>query len=112
MRHCVCFVCFLLFPGGLPNCWLQLDGCGWLMMMGHSWRAVGCLGQAQVHALAGLVGVCVVVVLVLFVELYSGREHLYCLCVLLCWKGTRWMPWYAEPMKDVKGCVKPRGVVN
>lgn len=56
--------------------------------------------------------VCVVVVLVLFVELYSGREHLYCLCVLLCWKGTRWMPWYAEPMKDVKGCVKPRGVVN
>ena len=27
-------------------------------------------------------------------------------------KGTRWMPWHQEPMKDVGGCVKPRGVAN
>ena len=47
VQHCVCF---FVFPGGLPNCWLLLDGCGWLMMMGHSWRAVGCLGQAQIYA--------------------------------------------------------------
>ena len=24
-------------------------------------------------------------------------------------KGTRWMPWHQEPMKDVGGCDKPRG---
>jgi len=31
---------------------------------------------------------------------------------LLCqvFKGTRWMPWYQEPMKDVGACDKPRGV--
>ena len=23
-------------------------------------------------------------------------------------KGTRWMPWHQEPMKDVDGCDKPR----
>ena len=36
-------------------------------------------------------------------------------CVVVCVfviKGAWWMPWHAEPMKDVKGCVKPRGVVN
>ena len=27
-------------------------------------------------------------------------------------KGTRWMPWYQEPMKDVGICDKPRGVDN
>ena len=24
-------------------------------------------------------------------------------------KGTRWMPWHQEPMKDAEGCDKPRG---
>jgi hypothetical protein len=24
-------------------------------------------------------------------------------------KGTRWMPWRQEPMKDVGGCDKPGG---
>jgi hypothetical protein len=27
-------------------------------------------------------------------------------------KGTRWMPWHQEPMKDVGTCDKPRGVGN
>jgi hypothetical protein len=27
-------------------------------------------------------------------------------------KGTRWMPWRQEPMKDVGGCDKPRGAAN
>jgi hypothetical protein len=27
-------------------------------------------------------------------------------------KGARWMPGHQEPMKDVGGCVKPRGAVN
>lgn len=35
-----------------------------------------------------------------------------CVFLCVCCKGARWMPWYAEPMKDVQGCVKPRGVVN
>ena len=37
-----------------------------------------------------------------------------CLCVkivcVFCFWGAWWMPWYAKPMKDVIGCVKPRGV--
>jgi hypothetical protein len=36
-------------------------------------------------------------------------------CGFLCgqvFKGTRWMPWHQEPMKDVGGCDKPRGAVN
>ena len=27
-------------------------------------------------------------------------------------KGTWWMPWHQEPMKDVEACDKPRGVGN
>ena len=27
-------------------------------------------------------------------------------------KGTRWMPWHREAMKDVGSCEKPRGVAN
>jgi hypothetical protein len=27
-------------------------------------------------------------------------------------KGARWMPRHQEPMKDVGGCVKPRGAAN
>jgi hypothetical protein len=27
-------------------------------------------------------------------------------------KGARWMPWHQEPMKDVGGRDRPRGVVN
>ena len=34
------------------------------------------------------------------------------LVVGVCWKGTRWMPWHFEPMKDVEGRDRPRGVVN
>lgn len=32
-----------------------------------------------------------------------------CLCVLF-FLGTRWMPGHGKLMKDVVGCVKPRGV--
>ena len=27
-------------------------------------------------------------------------------------KSTKWMPWRQEPMKDVAGCEKPRGVAS
>jgi hypothetical protein len=33
-----------------------------------------------------------------------------CSCQVI--KGTRWMPWHQEPMKDVGACDKPRGVGN
>lgn len=42
-------------------------------------------------------------------ELHSGREHLFVVQVV---EGIRWMPWHQEPMKDVGGCVKPRGVAS
>ena len=58
-------------------------------------------------------------------ELYSGREHYYCivsvivacglccLCVLSCllfvFLSVRWMPWHQGPMKDVVACDIPRG---
>ena len=44
-------------------------------------------------------------------ELYSGREHLCFLCVLLwfVFLSVRWMPWHQGPMKDVVVCDKPRG---
>ena len=39
---------------------------------------------------------------------------IFSLCVyfVVCCKGAWWMPWHAKPMKDVEGCVMPRGVVN
>jgi hypothetical protein len=50
------------------------------------------------------VGVVVVVCLGLFVCL-----GVFVVCV---GKGTWWMPWHWEPMKDVGGRDSPRGVVN
>lgn len=61
-----------------------------------------------------VVCVCVISFLCLFCQVHlCGRPRF--LCVVVCVfviKGAWWMPWHAEPMKDVKGCVKPRGVVN
>ena len=64
--------------------------------------------------------VCVCFVISFFFSQFFCQVHLcgHCvhfLCVVVCVfviKGAWWMPWHAEPMKDVKGCVKPRGVVN
>src|SRR4051812_24301822 len=39
------------------------------------------------------------------------RASLYRFCVQV-FKGTRWMPWHQEPMKDVGACDMPRGVGN
>jgi hypothetical protein len=33
-------------------------------------------------------------------------------CCVQVFKGTRWMPWHQEPMKDVGACDMPRGVGN
>ena len=41
--------------------------------------------------------------------LHSGCEHLV---VVEVFKGTWWMSWHQEPMKDVGGRDSPRGVVN
>jgi hypothetical protein len=54
-----------------------------------------------------------------FLENCTVDASISCFCdiqkqcvILLCqvFKGTRWMPWYQEPMKDVGACDKPRGV--
>jgi len=29
-----------------------------------------------------------------------------------CFKGVRWMPWYAQAMKDVLRCEKPWGAAK
>ena len=43
---------------------------------------------------------CIVVIGVLYLSTYQEN------------KGTRWMPWHLEPMKDVDGCDKPRGAAE
>jgi hypothetical protein len=49
---------------------------------------------------------------------HAGREQCVPLaCVVLtllrqAMKGTWWMPWHQEPMKDVGACDKPWGVGN
>lgn len=35
-----------------------------------------------------------------------------CVVFFVACKGAWWMPWHAEPMKDVEGRDRPRGVVN
>ena len=55
--------------------------------------------------LGGVPLLVVVIVLVLCWLEYQG-------CVFEVFKGTRWMPWHQEPMKDVGACDMPRGVGN
>ena len=55
---------------------------------------------------------------------HSVRSPLFCFCVFVgvacvvltllrqAMKGTWWMPWHQEPMKDVGACDKPWGVGN
>ena len=42
----------------------------------------------------------------------TAADRLVSCCGGQATKGTRWMPWRQEPMKDVAGCVKPRGVAS
>ena len=44
-----------------------------------------------------------------FLENYTVDASIF---VAQVFKGTRWMPWHQEPMKDVGICDKPRGVDN
>jgi hypothetical protein len=46
-----------------------------------------------------------------YVENYTVDASILNLCSQV-FKGTRWMPWYQEPKKDVGICDKPRGVDN
>ena len=45
-----------------------------------------------------------------YLENYTVDASIICSCQVI--KGTRWMPWHQEPMKDVGACDKPRGVGN
>ena len=53
-------------------------------------------------------GECFFFLFVCFVKVFL----LWFICFVFVVKGAWWMPWHAKPMKDVEGCVKPRGVVN
>ena len=56
----------------------------------------------------------VLLLLFVFSFLWFCSGIFCCLCVInvcvFCFLGAWWMPGYAKPMKDVIGCVKPRGV--
>ena len=64
-----------------------------------------------------IVDASIFVVFVLCVPVCSAAPCPACVC---CWgwvwwqagKGTWWMPWHQEPMKDVGACDKPWGVGN
>ena len=80
---------------------------------GRAGRAVGCLRVRALLALRvagpGVLACCGGV---------AGGWSLFENCTVdasICgqvFKGARWMPWYQEPMKDVGGRDRPRGVVN
>ena len=61
-----------------------------------------CIVDASICARDACFFVCVVCAVIFF----------FCVYFVVCCKGTWWMPWHAKPMKDVEGCVMPRGVVN
>ena len=46
----------------------------------------------------------------LYVENFTVDASIFVMCQVF--KGTRWMPWYQEPKKDVGICDKPRVVDN
>ena len=84
----------------LAGCLLLSASCGSCRFSG--WWGCGVGGGWVVAGWCGRVGC----------DLYSGREYLCSLCVLLgcaCFLGVRWMPWHQGPMKDVVACDKPRG---
>ena len=82
------------------------------------------VGLGCIVCVAGSWGDCPCGLVVVFCGLVSVRcLHVRCLCLLqgLCvfvtllrqaMKGTWWMPWHQEPMKDVGACDKPWGVGN
>ena len=70
------------------SCWLTVllaGRCGWLVVVG-----VVCENCIVDASILFFVCVCFLIVCVLG---YS--------CVCLLFKGAWWMPWHAEPMKDV-----------
>ena len=46
----------------------------------------------------------------MYVENFTVDASIFVMCQVF--KGTRWMPWYQEPKKDVGICDKPRVVDN
>ena len=99
-----------------------LAGCG-LVVLGRSWLGVVCGGgvlceNCIVDANAIIINgngnndYCCCCLFFFFVVFVLGIFCCLCVIDVLCFlfEGARWMPGYAKPMKDVIGCVKPRGV--
>ena len=117
---------------GCPAVWW--GGWCWLSLVAGPWAAshtaLGC-GELCLPVLGLWVGVGVCGCRVVFENWIVVANELH-LCFVVCvWcgvacvgcgvcsfdggqvvKGTRWMSWHQEPMKDVGGCVKPRGAAN
>ena len=96
---CMVCVCWLMVGVLCENCIVDAS-------IKHSWQAALCVWC--------VVCVCVISFFVFILSSSLVWPPAF-LCVVVCVfviKGAWWMPWHAEPMKDVKGCVKPRGVVN
>ena len=63
-----------------------------------------CFGKLKVFNFAELCARCI--------PGHTAANRLVSCCGGQATKGTRWMPWRQEPMKDVAGCEKLRGVAS
>ena len=63
-----------------------------------------CFGRLKIFNFAELCARCI--------PGHMAANRLVSCCGGQATKGTRWMPWRQEPMKDVAGCEKLRGVAS
>ena len=63
-----------------------------------------CFGRLKIFNFAELCARCI--------PGHMAADRLVSCCGGQATKGTRWMPWRQEPMKDVAGCEKLRGVAS
>lgn len=98
---CCCCVFVLIFLCVLVRCWVS--GTTWLFwLITHvvscwcGWLCAGCASWGYVVGV--LCENCIVDASNLYSLIVLGV--LFVTCVLFV-KGTRWMPWHYEPMKDV-----------
>jgi hypothetical protein len=95
---------------GRARCWVLRDrppGAARVVVVSCGACGVGFLGQDRLPVARGCV--------------LGGRDRPFLenctvdasiICSCQVDKGTRWMPWHQEPMKDVGACDKPRLVGN
>ena len=105
---CGCWVSHTISCGILRPCLLVIM----MVAGGGVVLCENCIVDAKsFFCLISCVVLCVFFVWRTAIECSNPRVWGWCgWCV--CCKGARWMPGHVKPMKDVKGCVKPRGVAD